>query len=72
MAIGQMQSSFIDAINEYKGQNPRYLNDILAFLLSINVNYILFLSEGISKKEYMKEIKKIEKENGKVKFPKSP
>lgn len=72
MAIGQMQSSFIDANNEFKGQNPRYVNDILAFLLSININYILFLSEGISKKEYMKKIKKIEKENGRVKFPKSP
>ena len=38
MEIGQMQSSFIGANNEFKGQNPRYVNGIVAFLLSININ----------------------------------
>ncbi|MGL5640459.1 MAG: glycosyltransferase family 2 protein [Mycoplasmoidaceae bacterium] len=71
-AIGQMETSFIYAHREFNGNNPRYINDILAFLLSININYVLFLSKGISKKEYIKKIKQIEEKNGIIKFPKSP
>ena len=56
MAIGQMQSSFIDAKNEFKGHNPGYVNDMVPFLLSKNINSILILSEGFTKKEYMKKI----------------
>ncbi|MGL4617044.1 MAG: glycosyltransferase family 2 protein [Mycoplasmoidaceae bacterium] len=71
-ALGQLETSFTDANKEFKGNNPRYVNDILAFLLSITANYVLFLSKDVSKREYIKKIKSIEKKNGKIKFPKSP
>ena len=39
MAIGQMQSSVIDAKKEFKAQNPRYVNDIVALPHSIKIKY---------------------------------
>ncbi len=66
----QIQHLYNLVNSEYKNGYPQYINDNIAFSLSIFVNYIVFMSVNLNKIKYLKMTKKLEKDNGRIKYPK--
>ncbi|MGL4647477.1 MAG: glycosyltransferase family 2 protein [Mycoplasmoidaceae bacterium] len=54
---------------DYPKKFARYVNDNLALTLSVYVDFVLFYSTGIKKIEYLKMIRKLEKQNPRIRFP---